>query len=172
MMIVCDKCGHKNMEGSLYCSECGTRLLLPTSDLDLHGNQVELGEMAPVNKPSEITRRPGTSRLDTWGTLHLLDTGQMLPLSDRNEFTLGRTSEGQPIMPDIDLSPYHAYASGVSRLHAVIKRSSAGITVMDLGSSNGTYLNGKRLTPNTENVLHHGDVVAFGKLKMQVLLKT
>jgi pSer/pThr/pTyr-binding forkhead associated (FHA) protein len=42
---------------------------------------------------------------------------------------------------------------------------------MDLGSSNGTYLNGKRLSPNVENVIGHGDVVTLGKLKMQVLLK-
>ena len=96
----------------------------------------------------------------------------MLPLSDRNEFTLGRISEGQPIMPDIDLSPYYAYANGVSRLHAVIKRVDEQVILMDLGSSNGTYLNGKRMTPNVEQGLNHGDVVMFGKLKIQILLKT
>jgi pSer/pThr/pTyr-binding forkhead associated (FHA) protein len=117
-----------------------------------------------------IHRTPG-SKLDTWGTLHLLETGQMLPLSDRNEFTLGRVSDGQPIMPDIDLSPYHAYANGVSRLHAVVKRDGEEIVLMDLGSSNGTYLNGKRVTPNVEQNLRHGDVVMFGKLKIQILLK-
>ena len=43
--------------------------------------------------------------------------------------------------------------------------------VMDLGSSNGTYLNGRRLNPHTEESLKHGDVVALGKLKIQVLLR-
>jgi pSer/pThr/pTyr-binding forkhead associated (FHA) protein len=104
-------------------------------------------------------------------TLHLLDTGQVLPLAERNEFTLGRVSEGQPIMPDIDLSPYQAYASGVSRLHAVIKRDANRVLLMDLGSSNGTYVNGKRLNPNVEQMLSNGDVIALGKLKIQVLLK-
>jgi len=127
--------------------------------------------MDATNKPEQRDRRPGSTRLDTWGTLHLLETGQMLPLSNRNEFTLGRSSEGQPIMPDIDLSPYHAYANGVSRLHAVIKRHGDRISIMDLGSSNGTYINGKKLQPNTEQVVQHGDVVMFGKLKIQVLLK-
>jgi predicted component of type VI protein secretion system len=127
--------------------------------------------MESANKSNQGIRRPVTSKLDTWGTLHLLETGQMLPLSDRGEFTLGRISDGQPIMPDIDLSPYHAYASGVSRLHAVIKRSGDRVSIMDLGSSNGTYLNGKRLPTNTEQVLHHGDVLTFGKLKVQILLK-
>ena len=96
----------------------------------------------------------------------------MLPLSDRSEFTLGRISEGQPIMPDIDLSPYQAYASGVSRLHAVIKQVRHRALIMDLGSANGTYINGKRLNPNVEQTLNNGDIIALGKLKMQVLLKT
>ena len=172
-MIVCSKCGHENMAGSVHCSECGTRLDPASTEFDTQSIQMAPDDVkAPRTPIAEGARRPASGRLDTWGTLHLLDTGQMLPLSDRNEFTLGRISEGQPIMPDIDLSPYHAYASGVSRLHAVVRRGSGGITVMDLGSSNGTYLNGKRLTPNAEHLLHHGDVVALGKLKIQVLLKT
>jgi pSer/pThr/pTyr-binding forkhead associated (FHA) protein len=85
---------------------------------------------------------------------------------------LGRLSEGQPIMPDIDLTPYQAYASGVSRLHAVVKRDANNrALVMDLGSSNGTYVNGRRINPHVEEPLNHGDIVALGKLKIQVLLR-
>jgi pSer/pThr/pTyr-binding forkhead associated (FHA) protein len=43
--------------------------------------------------------------------------------------------------------------------------------VMDLGSSNGTYLNGRRINPHVEESLSHGDIVALGKLKIQVLLR-
>jgi pSer/pThr/pTyr-binding forkhead associated (FHA) protein len=100
-----------------------------------------------------------------------MDSGKILPLASRNEFTLGRLSEGQPIMPDIDLTPYQAYASGVSRLHAVVKREDNRVAVMDLGSSNGTYVNGRRLNPHTEESLSHGDIVALGKLKIQILLR-
>jgi hypothetical protein len=159
------------MAGSIYCERCGARLETIDEYVVTQQIKVETGEMAADN-PNTEARQPASNKLDTWGTLHLLDTGQMLPLSDRNEFTLGRISDGQPIMPDIDLSPYHAYAGGVSRLHAVIKRSGERVTLMDLGSSNGTYLNGKRLTANTEQVLHHGDVISFGKLKIQVLLRS
>jgi pSer/pThr/pTyr-binding forkhead associated (FHA) protein len=107
---------------------------------------------------------------DAWANLHLMDTGQVLPLSSRNEFTMGRISEGQPIMPDIDLSPYQAYAAGVSRLHAVIKRSGSSVVFMDLGSANGTFLNGSRLAPNEEQSLHHGDIISLGKMRIQVLI--
>jgi hypothetical protein len=170
-MIICLQCGHKSLAGSIYCDRCGSRLV----SIDQYVTQqieMETGQMAFTNNPNDEARQPAPGKLDTWGTLHLLDTGQMLPLSDRNEFTLGRTSDGQPIMPDIDLSPYHAYAGGVSRLHAVIRRSGEKVTLMDLGSSNGTYLNGKRLTANIEQPLHHGDVISFGKLKIQVLLRS
>ena len=74
-------------------------------------------------------------------------------------------------MPDIDLSQYQAYAAGVSRLHAVIKRKSNHMVFMDLGSANGSFINGKRISPNEEQPLKHGDIVAVGKLKIQILLK-
>ncbi len=114
---------------------------------------------------------PPPGPLNNWVTLHLLDTGQVLPLTERNEFTLGRISEGQSIMPDIDLSPYQAYARGVSRLHAVLKREASRVFLMDLGSSNGTFVNGKRLAPNVDQSVANGDVIALGKLKIQILLK-
>jgi pSer/pThr/pTyr-binding forkhead associated (FHA) protein len=122
-------------------------------------------------KNKAILPKPRTVMLKNWVTLHLLDTGQVLPLAEGSEFTIGRISEGQPIMPDIDLSPYQAYANGVSRLHAVIKRETSHIFLMDLDSANGTYINGKRLNPNVEHTLKNGDVVALGKLKIQILLK-
>ena len=168
-MIVCPNCNHKNMAGAVFCSECGAPLNAADS---LATQNITTGQVMEEMKKKSILHVPTPAvTLNNWVTLHLLDTGQVLPLSDRNEFTLGRISEGQPIMPDIDLSPYQAYANGVSRLHAVIKRDGNQILLMDLGSSNGTYINGKRLNPNVEQTLKNGDVVALGKLKVQVLLK-
>ena len=169
-MIVCRNCNHQNMDGAMFCTECGATL---AADDGFSTQNIATGEMRTPSTDPRAARppQPVVTRLDTWGTLHLMDTGQMLPLSDRNEFTLGRVSEGQPIMPDIDLSPYQAYGSGVSRLHAVLKRDGNRIVVMDLGSSNGTYLNAKRLNPNVEQVIKHGDVIALGKLKIQIILQ-
>ena len=167
-MIICPNCKHDNMSGAMYCAECGAQLLdkdaLTTQNIST--DQFKSG-LPKVNHDMYVPF-DGT---DAWGSLHLLDTGQVLPLSSRNEFTLGRISEGQPIMPDIDLSPYQAYAGGVSRLHAVVKKEGGRIILMDLGSANGTYINGKRLQPNVEQVLNHGDIVALGKLKIQILFK-
>jgi pSer/pThr/pTyr-binding forkhead associated (FHA) protein len=82
---------------------------------------------------------------------------------------LGRVTEGQPIMPDVDLTPYNAYANGVSRLHAVLKREGENAIIVDLGSSNGTYVNGNRIIPHADHAVNHGDLIYLGKLKFQVL---
>lgn len=167
-MIICSNCKHANLAGAMFCTECGSQLVGRDA---LTTQTITTDKFNRVKKTAtgEISMSFDTG--ESWGSLHLLDTGQVLPLSTRNEFTMGRISEGQPIMPDIDLSPYQAYAAGVSRLHAVIKREGSRIIFMDLGSANGTYINGKRLPPNVEQVLNHGDVVALGKLKMQILVK-
>lgn len=169
-MIVCSNCKHANMSGAMFCAECGAQLSAADS---LTTQNIDTGQVKQaMRKRAEVLSIPlPPIVINDWVTLHLMDTGQVLPLSERNEFTLGRISEGQPIMPDVDFSPYQAYASGVSRLHAVIKRDGSRILLMDLGSSNGTYINGKRLDPNMDYILTNGDVIALGKLKMQVLLK-
>ena len=167
-MIICSNCQYKNVSGAVFCAECGAQLdgveTLVTQAITDDQIEEELKKRAarpePVSAPS-----------NSWISLHLMDSGKILPLASRNEFTLGRLSEGQPIMPDIDLTPYQAYASGVSRLHAVVKRDASKVMVMDLGSSNGTYINGRRINPHVEESLSHGDIVALGKLKIQVLLR-
>jgi hypothetical protein len=156
------------MDGAMFCAECGAQLL---GDDALTTQNISTDQFHSALPKVEQDMYQSFDGRDAWGSLHLLDTGQVLPLSSRNEFTLGRVSEGQPIMPDIDLSPYQAYAGGVSRLHAVIKQEGGRIVLMDLGSANGTYVNGKRLQANVEQMVHHGDIVALGKLKIQILVK-
>jgi hypothetical protein len=168
-MIICPNCKHDNMSGAMYCAECGAQLL-DKDNLTTQNMSTDQFKSALPKKVNNDMYVPFDGS-DAWGSLHMLDTGQVLPLSSRSEFTLGRVSEGQPIMPDIDLSPYQAYAGGVSRLHAVIKKEGGRIILMDLGSANGTYINGKRLQANIEQIINHGDIVALGKLKIQILLK-
>jgi len=49
----------------------------------------------------------------------------------------------------------------VSSRHAVIVRQGEGFTVRDLGSKNGTFVNGQRIS--SEVTLEDGDVIAFGQ---------
>ena len=166
-MITCPSCQHPEVEGALFCSECGAQLVnmqnLATQNFQMDESMPEFKDIEPI-----IATKLRDS--DTI-SLQVLDGGQFLSLADRSEFTIGRVSEGQSVMPDIDLSPYNAYEHGVSRLHAVLKKSKTQVSVMDLGSSNGTYLNGMRLTPEHEYPLQHGNIIAFGKLKIQFLIQ-
>ena len=48
----------------------------------------------------------------------------------------------------------------VSRFHAVLVRYPAGHCVRDVGSSNGTFVNGKRIAG--DHHLHNGDMIRLG----------
>jgi hypothetical protein len=55
-------------------------------------------------------------------------------------------------------------AEGVSRVHAVFERFGDAWCVRDLGSRNGTFVNGGRIIG--EQVLHAGDEIVLGRLRL------
>lgn len=102
--------------------------------------------------------------------LYFVDTGQVLELDNNKEFTIGRKAKGQPVIPDIDMTPFKAYEWGISRLHAGLSTKDGQVKITDLGSANGTWHAGKRIPPNTPYILHDGDIFMLGKLRIQVLI--
>jgi hypothetical protein len=75
------------------------------------------------------------------------------------EMLIGRSSKKRSIKPQIDLLPDDA----VSHRHALIVQKEDGqLTITDLGSSNGTELNGKELAPNQPRPLQDGDRIDLG----------
>ena len=170
-MTICPNCKHEEMPGVVFCSECGSQLIFSDEER-MKTQTIHTDGMSSRQRPANFSApiSINVNELNTWATLHLVDSGQVLPLNERSEYTLGRISDAQPVMPDIDLTPFNAYNNGVSRLHAVVKHINKNIFIMDLGSANGTYLNGLRLSPNTEQSIKTGDIIALGKLKIQVLI--
>ncbi|MBN1303781.1 MAG: FHA domain-containing protein [Anaerolineales bacterium] len=165
-MIICPNCQHQEISGALFCSDCGAQLV-DESETNTKAFTTERIHDVPVVRQVVSQAEEAAN----WLTIQILENGQLLPLPDRTEITLGRIVQDQPFMPDIDFSPYNAYENGVSRLHAVLKRDQRKITIMDLGSSNGTYLNGKKIKANIASPLRNGDLVSLGKLKLQILFK-
>jgi hypothetical protein len=157
------------MYGTLFCSECGTQLtyLKPSpTKTAIYPAEAQAGieeGMSPQKPPSKPLP-------DTLIALKIMEGGTIIPLEGGLEFTLGRVSGNQPILPDIDLTPYQAYESGVSRLHATIKIEKQVVTVTDLGSANGTRVNGRKLVPHTQQPLSNEDILTLGKFKIQVLI--
>lgn len=168
-MIVCPNCRHNEVEGSLFCSECGA-LLEGTPGLATQ-NIRRVSSQLHEPLPKEPAHPAGVTPLEAGISVCVVDSGQILPLEDRDEFTLGRSAEGQPILPDIDLAPFRAYENGVSRLHASIRIEGKQILATDLGSVNGTRLNGQKIPPHKPCPLNHGDILTLGKLKLQILIR-
>ncbi|MDH5508497.1 MAG: FHA domain-containing protein [Anaerolineae bacterium] len=169
MKTVCPNCHHSEIEGSLFCSECGTSLITQDglSTAAIPGGAVRLADEKNIAPP----KPPPSVAVDADASLHIVRTGQILPLIGREEYTIGRVSEGQSILPDIDLTPYEAFTLGVSRLHATLKITNDALSIIDLGSSNGTRVNNLKITPHKEHSVNHGDIIALGQLKIQALVR-
>ena len=173
-MIACPSCQHEEYYGALFCSECGTQLtfqdLSPPETAVYPGNEHAKGPQPSVE---ELLIKTSThSSSDARVSIKLTNNGLILPLDSGSEFTLGRVSGNQPILPDIDLTPYQAYEGGVSRLHATIRIEKLAATITDLGSANGTRVNGKLVPPHTLQPLENGDIIALGKFKIQMLIRS
>ncbi len=166
-MIICHQCQKSQPEGAIFCSECGVKLL------DTYGVPTQNITSPPL--PRELASVPtmelaGNGRIESRVMLQIMKTGDKIPLVGQDDFTIGRMSEGQSIVPDIDLSAYSAYQEGVSRIHASIKISSSGVSLIDLSSVNGTSLNEMKVPPNVYQSLKDGDIVTLGRLKVQILI--
>jgi serine/threonine-protein kinase len=82
-------------------------------------------------------------------------TGTKIEVSD--ELVLGRHAEGEGRLGD-DVE--------ISRQHARLARAGAGFVVEDLGSTNGTFLNGRRI--EAPELLSVGDEIELGGTRMIV----
>ena len=102
------------------------------------------GPNAPEQPAARRTKHIGLLGADAIA-LYINNAENPLVIDISQEAILGRFTPNSPSQPRVDLMPYGAYEKGVSRMHAVIKRSaSGGLTIEDLLSNNGTYLNGVR----------------------------
>jgi hypothetical protein len=159
----CPNCKRENRQGETICVYCGTPLL---PDISVH-----------TRKYDDTDYEEGRPQ---WGTARF-NSRMRLVISERDtkdhheyfldenaELVMGRLDPGTGESPDIDLSVYQASEKGVSRRHAVIVRRETSLNIMDLGTPNGTYLNGQRLVANQARVLRDGDEIRLGYLVLRI----
>jgi len=134
----CSACQTENIEGALFCEECGVKL-----------------ESIAMESEGE-------------GTILVLASsdGSRLEMPGKDEIVIGREDPISDIFPDVDLTGLGGMDKGVSRKHAVIHRAGADYTVEDLGSTNGTYINKKKIQPHAPQTIKAGDELRFGKLAL------
>lgn len=166
-MRTCPYCAEENREGVLFCEECGQPFV---------GSQALLATSQLVSEERSTLRGRvtwGTARFDRRSAVvvHVRGAQEPLTLIPRDEIVLGRSDGHSQIVPDVDMAPYGAAEQGVSRRHAVIRRGEDTLTLVDLGSTNGTHLNGQRLIPHQPRVLRDGDEIRLGKLVFHIFFK-
>ncbi|MBC7870028.1 MAG: FHA domain-containing protein [Chitinophagaceae bacterium] len=129
----------------------------------------------PANKRKLANQKPSpdTVTLGEQRELILVIRGMVerLMLPKDASVVLGRTDLNARFHPDIDLTPYGALDRGVSRGHARLHIDDDKLFVTDLGSTNGTFLAGKRLQPDEPTILRKGDELLLGRLAIQVLFR-
>jgi hypothetical protein len=91
---------------------------------------------------------------DTPPAVLSLPTGQRIELHE-GHYVLGRHLESDIVLND----------SNVSRKHAEFVCAAGEVTVRDLGSTNGTKVNGVGVSGN--QLLQHGDVINFGTAQVR-----
>lgn len=58
---------------------------------------------------------------------------------------------------------YRLDEKGISRMHAKLMDKEDGAYLIDLNSTNGTFLNGQLVTPGTDYKIEEGDMISFGE---------
>lgn len=198
-MIKCSECSYENMDGLDYCDGCGAKLTAsadaapsvpeapkpdappaeaaapaaPTAE-EAKPADAPTGEIKPEAAPAEAPAEaaPSGAPMSFKATLKIVRGGrkdQEFPLEDGNNL-VGRWDPDTGSFPEVDLDADDPEAK-ISRKHALIRIADGKITVEDIGSLNGTYVNrGARLVPGTAVELKTGDEVIIGKtfLKLTV----
>jgi hypothetical protein len=96
--------------------------------------------------------------------------GQEFPLEDGNNL-IGRWDPETGSFPEVDLDADDPEAK-ISRKHALLRIENGKITVEDIGSLNGTYVNrGQRLQPGSPADIKNGDEIIIGKTFLKLVIE-
>jgi hypothetical protein len=159
-ILSCPNCRHSLRPGELVCPQCGMTL----SGV---GKTVKLDKAH--DEPIEKVRRVGQAVAQQAKALQLSIGEESIELPIADSVILGRaTTSPTEAQPTVDLRPFQAREHGLSRLHASIVRERDVFRVIDLGSLNGTHLNGVKLIPNQARLLRNGDELLLGRLRIHV----
>ena len=188
-MITCERCKSSNLDGGLYCDECGAPLR-PNSGPDPSAVNMfsaepegQNGSRSPSQVPqpeaagkagAAVNRSSSVGSSDKAHAKLVIERGKSVGkqfMLNSAESNIGRWDADGGIFPDVDLDSDDPEAK-VSRRHARITWNEGKHFLEDLGSTNGTFINrGKRLPPGTRQPLNDGDEIIVGKtfLRFQVV---
>ncbi len=162
---LCPSCSAENLPGTLFCVQCGTYLPsggpLRTEPLP---DQEDERSAHPHKDGSKKERLDKALSIE----VEMMNSGRKVLLSADREILVGRLDAAHGIFPELDLTTDGGLEQGVSRRHARIYTREGTCYVEDLDSTNGSFLNGERLTPYLPYAFQSGDALMFGTMQMKV----
>ena len=163
-MIVCPGCGSENIANSVFCDECGSRLDARSPEVTLVGLTSD-GDLSAITT-TELDRPPTPSA----GTLRvtILESQDIFDIPFGQEILIGRLDIKGDVVPTVDLTDYRGIEMGISRRHAQITFEDGKPQILDLNSTNGTWLEKERLSPYQPHPLSAGDRLTLGNLVMRI----
>lgn len=161
-VLRCPDCGSERASNeAVFCELCGYNFQtgghgeVPVSESPV----VEAEYLPEVSEvPQEATSpEPWLLSVVPWHGEH--DAAAFTVALAEEAVMLGRADEAKGVTPQVDLW----FDDAVSRRHALLQRVAEGrYTLRDLGSTNGTEVNGTALTPLADRVLEEGDRIRVG----------
>lgn len=164
-MVQCPNCKKENKEEAKICVYCGE----PLVDLS---NQASTRALGDTDFEENIPKW-GSARYQERITFNvMMEEGEEKPLEidtkEIDQLTIGRIDPVTKESPPIDLTDFNALDKGVSRRHAKLVRKDGSLHIVDLGSGNGTFLNGQRLVSDQPRVIRDGDDIRLGYLVIRI----
>jgi hypothetical protein len=169
--IICPVCKERNEPNAIICLHCGAVLEDHSADSGTRTKRTDL--------PAEVLESIQDWSVDESTVpengIAVYIEGEVNPIhtDTSGEFVFGRKSGKTAKLTDnlLDLSPMGGYGKGVSRRHAVIRQTEQGYEIFDLGSSNGTWINERRLAPQKHYPLDNSTYFRLGKMRLFVLYR-
>jgi CRP-like cAMP-binding protein len=102
--------------------------------------------------------------------LRIVASGQVLLLEpERSEFLVGRPDPVTGIQPEINLGPFDTMRT-LSRRHAkILKEGGLYFVREEVGTTNGTFVNGERIKTGAAVPLKPGNRLRFGSIEVEVI---
>jgi pSer/pThr/pTyr-binding forkhead associated (FHA) protein len=144
----------------LRSGETTSSLTRPSTD-DLK-RQLGRSPLVEIRYPPASRPSPTSYQLPGPKVLVVAATGHRILLPENGDLVLGRLDPMAQIKPDIDFTFADRSRHGVSRRHASISGWHGRYEISDLGSGNGTWVNGERIELQQSTILHVGDEVRLG----------
>ncbi len=164
--LFCPVCQRKNKTDAKQCAYCGSALQMERSGTGIHTTLNMSPSMDSLQANAHCQEY--LNKLKPGDLSFILEKKQTpIFLYTVSEIILGRFFD-ESENSNLDLDHYGAGAAGVSRRHARIVRINDQFVFEDLNSTNGSWLNGRRVPSGTTFPLMSGDQIWLGQFKLKI----